>query len=150
VTELSIPPTGYKTTNVTFSVTGKVSAMAGVGKVNYTLDTCTTAVDVPVGAGGAFTIALTNLAIGTHTLHINMLDAKGNPNSKVVTFTVEKKAAPEEEEGFPMIWVIIIVIVIVLIIIVAAVMMMGGKKPEQKPEEKTEEKKEEPKAGGGS
>jgi hypothetical protein len=142
VTELSIPATGYKTTNVTLSVTGKVSATAGVGKVNYTLDTSTTPVNVTIGAGGAFTIALTNLTVGTHTLHINMLDTKGNPSSKVITFTVDKKVAPEEEEGFPMMYVIIIVIVIVLIIIVAAVMMMGGKKPE--------EKTEEPKAGGGS
>jgi hypothetical protein len=141
VTELSIPTTGYKTTNVTFSVTGKITATAGVGKVNYTLDTSTTPVNVTVGADGAFTIALTNLAIATHTLHINMVDAKGNPSSKVVTFTVEKKEK-KEEKAFPWLYVIIIIVVIVLIIIVVAMMMGGGKKPE--------EKKEEPKAGGGS
>jgi hypothetical protein len=141
VTELSIPTTGYKTTNTTFSVTGKITATAGIGKVNYTLDTSTTPVNVTLGAGGAFTIALTNLAVGTHTLHINMVDAKGNPSTKVVTFTVDKKAE-KEEKAFPWLYVIIIIVVIVLIIIVVAMMMGGGKKPE--------EKKEEPKAGGGS
>jgi cell division protein FtsL len=149
VTQLSIPTTGYKTTNVTFSITGKVSATAGVGKVNYTLDTSTTPVNLTVGTDGSFTIPLTNLAVGTHTLHINMVDAKGNPSAKVVTFTVEK-AAKKKEKAFPWLYVIIIIIVIVLILIVAMMMMGGGKKAETKPEAMPEEKKEEPKAGGGS
>jgi hypothetical protein len=147
VTQLSIPTTGYKTTNTTVTFSGKISATAGVDKINYTLDTNTTSVPVTVGADGAFSITLINLAVGTHTVHVNMMDTKGNPSSKIVTFTVDKKTVPEEK-GFPMMYVIIIVIVIVLIIIVAAVMMMGGK--ESVAEEEARKAEAERKAGGGS
>jgi hypothetical protein len=149
ITNLSIPVSGYKTKETTLTISGKVAVTDAISSMNYSLDTSTTRTPITVGTGGVWSITLTGLSVGTHTVHFAMKDVKNLTSTKDITFEVEKKTTPAK--GIPMVWIAVIIIVIIIIIIIAAVAMRGGgasAMPAEKPP--TEEKKEEPKPGGAA
>lgn len=122
---------GFKTTDTTFTLSGKATDDVGVSTVKIVVDGgAATTLTV---TNGTWSYKFTDLEVGKHTAVITVNDTLGRTGTKTLNFEVE-------EEGAGTSWLLwVIIIIIILVIVVLVVMMMMRKKPAEAP--KAEEAK---------